>query len=158
MGTLIQIIDLPALRKKAYQDHKTIALANGCFDLIHIGHINYLKETKTIADIVVVALNSDESVVKLKGSNRLIFPQDQRAQILCAINYVDYVIIFDEPDVTAILKALKPDFHCKGSDYTVENVPEKTLSDQLNIQTKIVGGPKLYSSTELINTIRTKKQ
>jgi len=149
MGTLIQIADLPVLRQKAYQEHKTISLANGCFDLLHSGHVNYLRDSKALADILVVALNSDASVHNLKGTKRLMFPEHERAQIVCALIYVDYVILFDELDVIAILKMLQPDFHCKGSDYTLESVPEKAISDQLNIQTRIVGGPKLYSSTEL---------
>ena len=156
MGTLIQIADLHHLREKANQEHKTIALANGCFDLLHIGHINYLKEAKALADILVVALNSDTSVRDLKGDKNLIFPERERAQLLCALIYVDYVIIFDELNVMNVLQTLKPEFHCKGTDYSAESVPEKAISDKLNIHTMIVGGPKLHSSTELKNKIKIK--
>lgn len=157
MGTLIQIADLPHLRKKANQEQRTIALANGCFDLLHIGHLNYLKDAKALADILVVALNSDASVHNLKEKKKLVFPENERAQLLCALIYVDYVIIFDELNVKNILKALKPDFHCKGTDYSIESVPEKTVSDKLNIQTRIVGGPKLHSSSELKRKIKNIK-
>jgi rfaE bifunctional protein nucleotidyltransferase chain/domain len=156
MGALIQINELDNLRTHCNQQNKTIALANGCFDIIHIGHVRYLKEAKELADILVVAINSDESVKKIKGNNRPLFPEKERAELLCAIRYVDYVVIFHEMTVEIILRTLRPDFHCKGSEYTEDSVPEKAISDEMHIKTCIVGGPKIHSSSALIQKIEKK--
>jgi len=153
MGKIIIKEDLPILRRKCNEDGKKIVLANGCFDILHPGHFNYLREAKKLADILVVAINSDNSVRKIKGENRPIFTDKERAEMLSSIIYVDYVVIFEEEDVSNIIKLLKPDYHCKGEDYTVENIPEKKISDELKVQTIVLGGPKIYSSSELIKKI-----
>jgi rfaE bifunctional protein nucleotidyltransferase chain/domain len=144
---------LRKLREKCNAENKKIVLANGCFDLLHIGHINYLREAKQLGDILVVALNSDKSVRKIKGKGRPIMPQNERAELLCSLKYVDYVVIFDEDNVIPILKELRPDFHCKGSDYTVQSIPEKSFSDANNIKSVIVGGDKIQSSSNIIKNI-----
>ena len=139
---------------------KTIVLANGCFDLIHAGHIRYLREAKKRGDILVVALNSDASVRKLKGRGRPILPERERAEILASFSDVDYLIIFDEPNVEKILLALKPDVHAKGSDYTIKSVPERETVLGYGGKIAIAGGPKIRSTSEVIPRIllKMKKQ
>lgn len=134
---------------------KTIALANGGFDLIHIGHIRYLKGAKATADILVVALNSDQSLKSLKGQSRAILDQNSRVKILSAISYVDYVTIFDELTVDQVLLTLKPDFHCKGSDYTTDTVPERHTVKSYGGQIAIVGGDKIRSTSHIIKKLST---
>lgn len=135
---------------------KTIVLANGCFDLIHIGHIRYLKEAKQKGDILVLALNSDKSVRRLKGEGRPILEEKERIEIMSALSYVDYVTAFDEDNVESILMALKPDIHVKGTDYTEETVPEKDTVRSYGGRVAIVGGPKVKSTSELIQEIAKK--
>ena len=132
---------------------KTIVLANGCFDLFHVGHIRYLRAAKAKGDILVVALNSDSSVQKLKGKGRPILPQKERAEILAAFSFVDYVTIFNEPMVTKVLLALKPDIHVKGSDYSRETVPEKDTVKAYGGRVAIVGGPKIRNTSQVIRDI-----
>lgn len=134
----------------------TIVLANGCFDLIHAGHIRYLREAKKRGDILVVALNSDSSVRRLKGRGRPILPERERADILEAFSAVDYLTIFDEPNVEKILLALKPDVHAKGSDYTKKTVPERETVLGYGGKIAIAGGPKIRSTSEVIPRILLK--
>ena len=129
-------------------------LANGCFDLIHVGHIRYLRESKRCGDILVVAINSDSSVVRLKGSGRPILPEAERAAILSAFECVDYVIVFSESNVENILKTLRPDVHAKGSDYTPETVPERETVLSYGGEIAITGGPKVRSTSEILSFIR----
>ena len=129
-------------------------LANGCFDLIHVGHIRYLRESKRCGDILVVAINSDSSVARLKGIGRPILPEAERAAILSAFDCVDYVIVFSEPNVENILKALRPDVHAKGSDYTPETVPERETVLGYGGKIAITGGPKIRSTSEILSFIR----
>src|SRR5579862_3482126 len=120
----------------------TIALANGCFDLLHVGHIRYLQGAAAVADRLVVAINDDESVARLKGAGQPIVPAAERAELVAAIRGVDYVVIFADPDVGRLLMRLKPDVHCKGSDYTVDTVPERAIVQSYGGRTAIVGDPK----------------
>jgi len=147
---------LPELRRTIAAEKargKTVVLANGCFDLFHVGHIRYLRAAKTKGDILVVALNSDTSVRGLKGKGRPILPQKERAEILAAFSFVDYVTIFDEPRVTKVLLALKPDVHVKGSDYSRETVPEKDTVRSYGGRVAIVGGPKIRNTSQVIQDI-----
>ena len=139
---------------------KTIVLANGCFDLFHVGHIRYLRAAKSKGDVLVVALNGDVSVRRLKGKERPILPQEERAEILAAFSFVDYVTIFNELMVTKVLLALKPDIHVKGSDYSQETVPEKDTVKAYGGRVAIVGGPKIRNTSEVIRDIavRMKKE
>ena len=130
-----------------------IVLANGCFDLFHVGHIRYLAGAKQLGDILIVGINSDEQVRKLKGGNRPFMPETERAEMISALRFVDYVTIFDEPTVEQLIRAVRPDFHAKGTDYTTETVPEKEIVKEYGGQTAIVGDPKDHSSTELINKV-----
>jgi rfaE bifunctional protein nucleotidyltransferase chain/domain len=132
---------------------KKIVLANGCFDLFHVGHIRYLQGAKALGDILVVGINSDEQVSKLKGEKRPYMPENERAEIVSAIGCVDYVTIFNEPTVTELIRAVRPDFHAKGTDYTTETVPEKDIVKEFGGKVAIVGDPKDHSSTELIKKV-----
>ena len=129
---------------------KKIVLANGCFDLFHAGHIRYLAGAKDLGDCLIVGINSDEQVGKLKGENRPFTNENERAEIISALKFVDFVTIFEEPTVEQLIRAIRPDFHAKGTDYTVETVPEREIVRRLGGQTAIVGDPKDHSSTELI--------
>jgi rfaE bifunctional protein nucleotidyltransferase chain/domain len=134
-----------------------IVLANGCFDLFHVGHIRYLAGAKELGDILVVGVNSDKQVRKLKGEKRPLMPEKERAEIISALSFVDFVTIFDEPTVTELIRAIKPDFHAKGTDYSTETVPEREIVKEYGGQTVIVGDPKNHSSTDLIQLLSGKK-
>ncbi len=133
---------------------KKIVLANGCFDLIHVGHVRYLKESKKKGDILVLALNSDSSIRRLKGKGRPILNEKERVDILSSVSCIDYITIFEEKTVENILQALKPDIHAKGSDYTEETVPEKATVRSYGGGTAITGGPKVRSTSQIISQIR----
>lgn len=150
---------LAALQEIALRERKngrTIVLANGCFDLIHAGHIRYLKEAKKRGDILVVALNNDSSVRRLKGRGRPILGERERAEILSSFFFVDYLTIFKEPNVAKVLLALKPDVHAKGSDYTKKTVPERETVLGYGGRIAITGGPKIRSTSEVIPRILAK--
>jgi len=127
-----------------------IVLANGCFDLLHVGHVRYLSDARARGDFLVVALNTDASVSTLKGSGRPIMPLDERAEVVAALASVDRVTSFAEPTLEATLRALRPDVHAKGTDYTEGTVPETDVDRELGIEVAICGDPKEHSSTELI--------
>jgi D-glycero-beta-D-manno-heptose 1-phosphate adenylyltransferase len=135
------------------QRKRKIVLANGCFDFFHVGHIRYLSGAKALGDCLIVAINSDEQVRRLKGKNRPLMPERERAEIISALKVVDYVTIFTEPTVEELIRAIRPDFHAKGTDYTTDNVPEREIVREYGGQVAIVGDPKNHSSTELIKTV-----
>ena len=135
---------------------KRIVLANGCFDLLHVGHIRYLKEAKNRGGILVLALNSDSSIRRLKGKGRPLLDEEERVKIMSAISYVDYITVFEEDTVEKVLLALKPDIHAKGADYTKETVPEKETVRSYGGDIAITGGPKVRSTSELIDQIAQK--
>lgn len=126
-----------------------IILANGCFDLLHVGHIRYLEGAKQLGDILIVGINCDEQVKILKGENRPFIPERERAEIVAALRAVDYVTIFPEPTVTELIKAIRPDIHAKGTDYTTDSVPERDVVRSYGGRVAIVGDPKNHSSTEM---------
>jgi rfaE bifunctional protein nucleotidyltransferase chain/domain len=132
--------------------HK-IVLANGCFDFFHVGHIRYLAGAKALGDCLIVAINSDEQVRNLKGENRPLMPERERAEIVSALKFVDYVTIFPEPTVEDLIRAIRPDFHAKGTDYTTETVPERETVIAVGGQVAIVGDAKDRSSTEFIKSV-----
>ena len=132
---------------------RSIAFANGCFDVLHVGHIRYLEGARAQADRLVVAINDDDSTRTLKGPGRPILSSADRAELVSALRSVDYVIIFSEPDVNELLRVLKPDVHCKGTDYTVETVPERDTVRSYGGRTAIVGDPKDHSTRDLIARI-----
>jgi D-glycero-beta-D-manno-heptose 1-phosphate adenylyltransferase len=131
-----------------------IVFANGCFDTLHVGHIRYLEGAKKEGDVLVVGVNSDRSVCALKGPGRPILDEKARAQLVCALRAVDYVVIFDEPNVEALLETLRPDVHAKGTDYTSETVPERATAARLGIRVAIVGDPKDHSTREFFESVR----
>ena len=131
-----------------------IVLANGCFDTLHVGHIRYLEGARREGDILVVGVNADSSVCALKGPGRPILGEQARAQLVAALRAVDYVVLFDEPNVEALLETLRPDVHAKGTDYTTETVPERATAARLGIQVAVVGDPKDHSTRELLASIR----
>ncbi len=135
------------------QRRRKIVLANGCFDFFHVGHIRYLAGAKALGDCLIVGINSDEQVRLLKGENRPFMPERERAEIVSALKFVDYVTIFPEPTVEELIRAIRPDFHAKGTDYTVENVPEREIVIKHGGQVAIVGDPKNHSSTDLIEKL-----
>jgi rfaE bifunctional protein nucleotidyltransferase chain/domain len=132
---------------------RTIAFANGCFDLLHVGHIRYLESAAREADVLVVAVNDDDSVRQLKGPGRPILPAPDRAELVAALRCVDYVVIFHEPTVGPLLNAIRPDVHCKGTDYTVDSVPERDIVEAYGGRTAIVGDPKDHSTRDLLSRI-----
>jgi len=133
---------------------KTIVLANGCFDLIHVGHIRYLQGAKKMGDLLVVALNSDDSLKKLKGRGEALIDQDGRITSVSAFECVDYVTLFDEIRADRVILTLKPDVHCKGSDYTLQTVPERDVVRGYGGKIAIVGGAKVQSTSLLVRRIR----
>jgi rfaE bifunctional protein nucleotidyltransferase chain/domain len=130
-----------------------IVFANGCFDVPHVGHVRYLEAAKALGDLLIVGINSDEQARRLKGADRPLVPQDQRAEIISAIEAVDLVTIFSEPTVNELLLALKPDIHAKGTDYTEESVPERDVVRSYGGRVAIVGDPKDHSSSEMIEKL-----
>ena len=129
-----------------------ITLANGCFDLLHVGHVRYLHAARELGGKLIVAVNSDASVCALKGEGRPVMPAEERAEILAALSDVDAVVVFSEKDVRAIIGEIRPDFHAKGTDYTVESVPERKEVEACGGRVVIVGDPKNHSATEIINS------
>ena len=129
-----------------------ITLANGCFDLLHVGHVRYLRAAKNLGGRLIVAINSDDSVRKLKGQGRPLMPAKERAEILAALTDVDAVVIFSEPDVRALIRELRPDIHAKGTDYTSATVPERDVVLECGGRVEIVGDPKDHSVSEMIRS------
>ena len=127
-----------------------IVLANGCFDVLHVGHVRYLAGARALGDILVVGINSDEQVAIQKGAGRPVLPANERAEIIAALESVTYVTIFDEPTVEQLLLALKPDVHAKGTDYTTDSVPERDVVRSYGGEVAIAGDPKDHSTTEII--------
>ena len=147
---LVQIIN--KLKAKG----KKIVFGNGCFDILHVGHIRYLKGARDLGDFLIIAVNSDSSARAIKGSDGLIMPEDERLEILAAIEHIDYVTIFAEPTVENLLLKLKPHIHAKGTDYTKETVPERNTVASYGGQIAIVGDEKNHSSTEIKSHFRDK--
>lgn len=136
------------------QRGERIVLANGCFDVLHVGHARYLEGAKREGDVLVVGVNGDASVEQLKGQGRPILPEQARAELVAAFAAVDYVVIFGEPNVEALLTELCPAVHAKGTDYTAETVPERELAARLGIRVAIAGDPKEHSTRDLLGRVR----
>tara|TARA_B100000029_G_scaffold58355_3_gene52658 strand:- start:796 stop:1275 length:480 start_codon:yes stop_codon:yes gene_type:complete len=153
MGIVVSESKLGQVVSAARQQGQTIALANGCFDLIHVGHVRYLKGAAAEADLLIVGVNHDLSVRELKGNERPFQPANERAEIIAAFSMVDYVVVFEGVTVERLLKSIFPDVHCKGTDYTVESVPERDVVRAYGGRTAIVGDPKTHSTRELLHRI-----
>jgi D-glycero-beta-D-manno-heptose 1-phosphate adenylyltransferase len=148
-----KIVSREELKRRAESwraNGEKITLANGCFDLLHVGHVRYLHAAKQLGGRLVVAINSDDSVRTLKGAGRPLVPAEERAEILAALSDVDAVVIFSEPDVRALVHEIRPNIHAKGTDYTAESVPERDTVIECGGRVEIVGDPKDHSATEII--------
>jgi rfaE bifunctional protein nucleotidyltransferase chain/domain len=151
-----EVLDRAALVDRVTRvraEGRTVAFANGCFDLLHVGHVRYLEAAAAEADVLVVAVNDDPSVQALKGSGRPVLSAEHRAELVAALRAVDFVTIFPEPTVTPLLEALRPDVHCKGTDYTVDTVPERETVRAYGGRIAIVGDPKDHSTRDLLSRI-----
>jgi len=153
MGEVLERGQLAARLTGDRSAGRTVAFANGCFDLLHVGHVRYLEAAADEADVLVVAVNDDASVRHLKGEGRPILTAEHRAALVAALRCVDYVVIFPEPTVGPLLELLRPDVHCKGTDYTVESVPERAIVQAYGGRTAIVGDPKNHSTRDLLARI-----
>ena len=155
--TEYKILSLKKLSRRCAQlkeEGKKIVLANGCFDLLHVGHVRYLEGAAALGDILVVAINSDKSVRGLKGPGRPLLPESGRAAMVAGFECVDFVTVFSQPTVESVLRSVQPDVHAKGTDYTEETVPERELVKTYGGITMIVGDPKDHSTRDLIRKIR----
>jgi rfaE bifunctional protein nucleotidyltransferase chain/domain len=143
-STLIELV------RAAREEGLSVVFANGCFDVLHAGHVRYLEGAKSLGDLLVVGVNSDDQVSKLKGAGRPILPARERAELVAALESVDLVTIFDEPTVEELLLTLRPDVHAKGTDYTVDTVPEREVVKSFGGRVAIVGDPKNHSTSDMI--------
>ena len=150
---ILERADLVGEVAAAKNASRRIVFANGCFDVLHVGHVRYLEAAKALGDLLIVAINSDAQARRLKGEDRPLIPQDQRAEIVAALAAVDFVTIFDEPTVAELLLALKPDIHAKGTDYTVDTIPERDVVRSYGGRVAIAGDPKDHSSSEMIEKV-----
>ncbi len=141
------------LAARARVEGKRVVLANGCFDLLHVGHIRYLQGAKAQGDLLIVAVNGDRSVASLKGPGRPLMGVEERAELVAAMTVVDLVVAFEEVTVTSVIETICPDVHCKGTDYSEETVPEREVTARSGGATRIVGDPKDHSTRDLIGTV-----
>jgi D-glycero-beta-D-manno-heptose 1-phosphate adenylyltransferase len=156
-GKIVNMDTLLAWVRDTRAQGKTIAFANGCFDILHVGHVRYLRASAEEADRLIVALNDDRSVEQLKGAGRPILPAVARAELVASLRPVDRVIVFSETTVADLLRAIKPDVHCKGTDYTVDSVPERQVVVEYGGRTAIVGDPKNHSTRDLLKQIAARE-
>jgi D-glycero-beta-D-manno-heptose 1-phosphate adenylyltransferase len=146
--------ELASLCARLRRERGPLVLANGCFDILHVGHVRYLCEAASWGGVLIVALNDDRSARALKGPGRPIMPEEERAEILCALKCVDFVLIFADSTVDGIMKIIRPDYHAKGTDYSVDTVPERETARSVGCRTIITGDTKEHSSRDIIGKIR----
>jgi len=157
----IKILDREGLRRRVADWRAAgdkITLANGCFDLLHVGHVRYLHAAKQLGGKLVVGINTDESVRTLKGEGRPVMPAEERAEILAALSDVDAVVVFPEPDVRALIREIRPDIHAKGTDYTADSVPERDTVIECGGRVEIVGDSKNHSATNILRNRLEKRR
>jgi rfaE bifunctional protein nucleotidyltransferase chain/domain len=154
MATRVSREELGTIVDRGRSKGLRFAFANGAFDLLHVGHVRYLEAARREADRLIVAVNSDASVRGLKGPSRPILSEAERAELVAALRAVDYVVIFDEPTVAPLLERLKPEVHCKGTDYTLDTVPERDTVRAYGGRIAIVGDPKDHSTRDLLTKVR----
>jgi len=155
LSTISKILDRDELVRRVAEwrsKGERVTLANGCFDLLHVGHVRYLHAAKQLGGRLIVALNSDQSVRALKGEGRPLMPAEERAEILAALTDVDAVVIFFEPDVRSLIREIRPDIHAKGTDYTADTVPERDVVTECGGRVAIVGDPKDHSASDIIRS------
>lgn len=154
---MAKTVDLAEAQRRVASAHeagKRVVLANGCFDLLHVGHVRYLEGARREGDLLIVAINGDRSVAELKGPNRPVLRVEERAELVGALEVVDLVVVFDESTVAPVLEVLRPDVHCKGTDYREDTVPERDVMRALGGETRIVGDPKDHSTHDIITRVR----
>lgn len=151
---ILHLAELKSVVAERRKMGEKIILTNGCFDLFHVGHIRYLADAKALGGFLIVGVNSDIQVRRLKGAGRPFMPAEERAEILAAVRFVDAVTIFDEPTVEHLIRTIRPDFHAKGTDYTADTVPERDIVKECGGQIAIVGDPKDHSSSAMIEKTR----
>jgi len=155
MGQVVNGLDeLKSIIEREKKQGKQIVFGNGCFDLLHVGHVRYLQGAKALGDVLIVAVNDDLSVTGLGKRNRVVTPASERAEIIAALEGVDYVVLFSESNVENLLRTLQPHIHAKGTDYTEESVPEGEIVRAYGGRVAIVGDPKDHSTRDLIKTIK----
>ncbi|QRO01151.1 adenylyltransferase/cytidyltransferase family protein [Archangium violaceum] len=154
VGRLSEVVEQ---RERWRAEGKTVALANGVFDLIHVGHVRYLEGAKELADYLVVAVNSDASTRAYKGPDRPHIPEGERAEMVAALACTDRVVVFDEPNVRTIIRTLKPDVHVKGTDYTPDTIPEADEVKAYGGRVAVAGDPKNHSTTELAKRLQSER-
>lgn len=159
MGEVIRSLDkLKGIIEAAKAAGKKVVFGNGCFDIVHVGHVRYLKGAKELGDVLVVAVNDDSSVTGLGKRKEVVTPADERAEIISALDCVDYVILFGDATVETLLGTLKPHIHAKGTDYTEDNVPERDIVLSYGGRVAIVGDPKDHSTRDIIKTIKNLRE
>jgi len=151
---IVPLQTLSARLAPARSTGQRVALANGVFDLLHVGHVRYLEGAKALAEVLVVAVNSDRSARSIKGAGRPVVPERERAEIVAALRCTDYVVLFDEPDVRAVIRTLRPEVQAKGTDYAAATIPEREEVESYGGRVEIVGDPKNHSSSGLLQKIR----
>ena len=156
MGHLVRREEVVELISNLHNQGKTVVATNGCFDILHVGHVRYLQKTKAFADVLVVLLNSDKSVRNIKGEGRPINNESDRAEILCALSCVDYVVLFDEDSPRNLLDEIKPDVYTKGADYTMETLPEADIMRKNNTRDEFISFVEGKSTTNIINKVNNK--
>ena len=150
--------EVQSLGRRLRGEGRRIVFANGCFDILHVGHVRYLEEAKACADVLVVGVNSDRAVAALKGEGRPVLREEGRAELVAALESVDYVVVFDELTAREILLDLLPNVHCKGTDYSRETVPEREVVKSFGGEVRIVGDPKDHSTREILTEISRRAQ
>ncbi|HEV2234214.1 MAG TPA: adenylyltransferase/cytidyltransferase family protein [Terriglobia bacterium] len=150
---IIPRAEVSALGARMRREGRRIVFANGCFDLLHVGHVRYLQGAKEQGDVLVVGVNSDRTVRELKGEGRPLLPAEARAELIAALESTDYVLIFDDPTAAGVLQDLRPHVHCKGTDYSEETVPERDVMKSLGGTVRIVGDDKGHSTREVLSEI-----
>ena len=153
MGQVVTQEEIINIVKKEQKSGRTFVATNGCFDILHVGHVRYLQKTKSLADFSIVMLNSDKSVKLIKGDSRPINNQDDRAEILTALSCVDYVVLFEEKSPAELLEKIKPDIYTKGADYTLETLPEREIVERNGIHVEFIDFVQGKSTTNIINKI-----
>ena len=155
MGKIVEQEDIINIVRNGQKDGKTFVVTNGCFDILHVGHVRYLQKTKEYADFLIVMLNSDSSVKQIKGPSRPINNQDDRAEILSSLSCVDYVVIFEESSPAMLLEKIKPDIYTKGADYNIETLPERDIVLRNNIKVEFIEFVEGKSTTKVIEKINS---
>ena len=157
MGQVLKRENIREFIAKLQAGDKKIVVTNGCFDILHVGHIRYLQKTKTFGDYLIVLLNSDKSVKSIKGESRPINTENNRAEVLCALSCVDFVVMFDEKSPRDLIDEIKPDVYTKGADYTLETLPERDIIEKNGIKVEFIEFVEGQSTTNLINKISNKE-